>query len=326
MCKGACGSLPLKAVEQETASTECWTPEALVALADTPGVLPPADALPLSPPRSGGVEGTELIDCIARALLCTLSENHAKRSSEGDASIFNSTEIPLFPLAPYLQRLYRVFRASDSAFVCAAVILDRLLKDRRLDSSEDVELTVWNVHRLFLACAVLAAKYNEDRCWRNSKYAEFSGIDVGDLNRYELFLLDRLDFRLGVDVEEFQLYKTNISAMTEPSAKAPMDPFELLLAQSQLKVNEKLVWRRELRCFGGLSVLLRCLGITEAPSRLGDATLAAAPKTAAARAGAAATWQGSEASCRKDGTESQFGEEVALMRNAHAATSGLNSI
>lgn len=75
-------------------------------------------------------------------------------------------------------RLYRLFRCSESVFVCALALVDRVLESPE-SVEEGLAVTAWSVHRLYLTCAVLAAKFNEDASWRNREYALIGGHALG---------------------------------------------------------------------------------------------------------------------------------------------------
>jgi len=161
------------------------------------------------------LSGISLTDCIARALLCTISSHAA---NGGGNSFFDSRSVPAIPLTDYLRWLHQNLGCSDAVFVCASAILDRALGRSASAADEAIRLTVWNVHRLFFACLVLAAKYNEDYIWCNSDYARCGGISLAHLNQYEQFLLRKLGFRLNVDEEEYNVYLGSLTALAELSA------------------------------------------------------------------------------------------------------------
>merc|ERR1719436_601857 len=70
------------------------------------------------------LSGVALTDCIARALLCTIS-NHI--SHGGNSSMFDSNWVPAIPLCDYVRTLQQNLGCSDAVFVCAMAILDRVL-------------------------------------------------------------------------------------------------------------------------------------------------------------------------------------------------------
>lgn len=192
----------------------------LEAVSSFLGSAPSSDEAP-----NGSTTDVDLVDCAAKALLCNLNRDSVSRQSSseglGEDSFdqrFDSAAVPQIPLRTYLQRLYRAFRCSDASFVCALVLLDRVL-----DNAGCFRLTPRNVHRLFFSCAVLATKYNEDRTWCNWDFARIGGIDLEDLNEYEMVLFSKLGYKLAVNCEEFEFYRAFLVALADPSLALPAD-------------------------------------------------------------------------------------------------------
>lgn len=170
----------------------------------------------------GAVVDADLVDCAAKALLCNLSRDSGLRATEAPMDErFDSDSVPGIPLRTYLQRLYKSFRCTDASFVCALVLMDRVLANT--GDGSPFRLTPRNVHRLFFSCAVLATKYNEDQTWCNWDFARIGGVDLEDLNEYELYLFSKLDYKLAVSFEEFHLYRAFLAALADPSLDLPAD-------------------------------------------------------------------------------------------------------
>lgn len=171
--------------------------------------------------RAEGLRGSALLGAVARALQVTVRQDD---QSEVSSSLFDSASLPPITLSKYLKRLHRDFRCSESSFVVALVLLDRFLADDR-PGIEVVRLTTRNVHRLFLACAVLAVKFLDDRTWYNTDYAKFGGIAVADLNMYERVLLRRFDYNVAVGPEMYRCYLGSLEALSDSQVQVPSDPF-----------------------------------------------------------------------------------------------------
>eukprot|EP00928_Gymnodinium_smaydae_P071010 TRINITY_DN54709_c0_g1_i1.p1 TRINITY_DN54709_c0_g1~~TRINITY_DN54709_c0_g1_i1.p1 ORF type:complete len:285 (-),score=49.76 TRINITY_DN54709_c0_g1_i1:52-906(-) len=120
------------------------------------------------------------------------------------ATVFDSSVIPPIGIDKYLLRLAATFKCSDSAFVAALVVVDRLLER----DSGRLSLTMKNVHRLFLGSLVVTVKYHEDLVYANSHYAKAGGVHLRDVNRLERALLAALDFDLRVQPDQYRLYET----------------------------------------------------------------------------------------------------------------------
>jgi hypothetical protein len=66
------------------------------------------------------------------------------------------------------------------------------------------------MYRLLLIAAVLAAKFYDDKFYKNSYYAEVGGISLAELNELEHLFLDYLEFKLVLDPEEYEMYKSKL--------------------------------------------------------------------------------------------------------------------
>lgn len=124
-------------------------------------------------------------------------------------SVFESSAVPPISIAKYLKRLSCLFRCSDANFVAALVLVDRLLQR----SSGRMQLTMWNVHRVFFASLVVAVKYHEDRVFSNKHYASAGGVHLREVNRLERALLSALDFDLRVGPEQYQVYEEALTGL-----------------------------------------------------------------------------------------------------------------
>jgi len=71
------------------------------------------------------------------------------------------------------------------------------------DSLGAVVLSKFNVHRLFAAAAVVAAKFINDRVYPMSFYAWTLRLTIGDMRRLERAIVDLLNFDLVVHMAEF---------------------------------------------------------------------------------------------------------------------------
>eukprot|EP00929_Paragymnodinium_shiwhaense_P118886 TRINITY_DN90786_c0_g1_i1.p1 TRINITY_DN90786_c0_g1~~TRINITY_DN90786_c0_g1_i1.p1 ORF type:complete len:345 (-),score=41.38 TRINITY_DN90786_c0_g1_i1:225-1259(-) len=119
------------------------------------------------------------------------------------ATIFDSSVIPPIGIEKYLLRLATTFRCSDSSFVAALIVVDRLL----VYDGGRLPLTMRNVHRVFLASLLVSVKYHEDLVYSNNHYAKGGGVHLKEVNRLERMILATLDFDLRVQPEQFELYQ-----------------------------------------------------------------------------------------------------------------------
>jgi len=136
-------------------------------------------------------------------------------------TVFDSSTVPPITINKYLMRLSANFRCSDATFLAALIMVDRLLEC----NGGRVPLTMRNVHRIFLASLVVAAKYHEDLVYSNRHYAKAGGVHVREVNRLEREVLAALDFDLRVQPEQYRLYEAALLGRRRcPEAPAPADP------------------------------------------------------------------------------------------------------
>ena len=55
-------------------------------------------------------------------------------------------------------------------------------------------------------------KYYNDHFYLNSYLAHIGGLELGELNHLERMFLEILDFNLSIDIEEYENYKTGLTA------------------------------------------------------------------------------------------------------------------
>jgi len=120
--------------------------------------------------------------------------------------MFASSEVPDITVHQYLERLKALFQCSDAVFVLALINVDRLLERCAVLKLEPRRLSRWNVHRVFLACLLVATKFIEDLVYANTHYAKAGGITVRELNRLERFVLESLDYELR-QTGQYEIYE-----------------------------------------------------------------------------------------------------------------------
>lgn len=135
-------------------------------------------------------------------------------------AIFDSSVIPPIAVEKYLVRLATTFKCSEAVFVCALILVDRLLSCQ----SGQLSLTKKNVHRLFLASLVVSVKYHEDLVYCNKHYGKAGGVHVREVNRLEHILLIALDFDLRIHMEQYKLYEEMLLDLSVIQAKSSPPP------------------------------------------------------------------------------------------------------
>jgi hypothetical protein len=118
------------------------------------------------------------------------------------------SDITLFE---FLQRTAVFSECSKSSMTYAVIYIDRVLS-----CCKGFKVKYSNVHRLFLTCLMIAAKFLDDRYASNSLWAKIGGIPLQEMNYLEVELLHRIGFQIIVSEETFNQYSDLLSKMKEP--------------------------------------------------------------------------------------------------------------
>lgn len=119
-------------------------------------------------------------------------------------SIFNAKREPKISITQYVDRFRKFADCSEFCYIFALIYLDRLTQKTAY------QLTVFNIHRLYLAAMVLAIKFNDDQYYDNNYYAALGGVDCIELIELETEMVQLLDFKLFVAGDEHDKYLTSM--------------------------------------------------------------------------------------------------------------------
>lgn len=151
---------------------------------------------------------SEILDEIVKEseTLDLLSEAEEEKQSTTSALIqdFLSKKPPQISLNKYLKRFMKYSKPEPSTLIIGLVYIDKICENSNL------QLTVFNIHRLVLACLIVAIKYNEDDYYSNEYYAKVGGITLKELNILEYNILILLDFNVFVDEGIYESYENQI--------------------------------------------------------------------------------------------------------------------
>ncbi|KAF1946899.1 cyclin-domain-containing protein [Clathrospora elynae] len=107
---------------------------------------------------------------------------------------FFSKTVPKVGVEEYMNRIQKFCPLSTAVWLAAGSYILRLcIIDR------SVPLTYRTMHRLILACALVAMKALEDHRWPQKRFAAVGGVDEASLSRLELCV----EFLLSFDVQIF---------------------------------------------------------------------------------------------------------------------------
>ena len=127
-------------------------------------------------------------DCVAGADVLPTSDEAANAD-------FHST--PAMPLQQFLKRLHRGIKCSAECFPIALVLLDRFYRatHERIDKS--------SAPRLLLVSLLIATKLRDDRFYKNSAWADVSGVPLTVLNALEIKFLSAVRYDVFVEADEY---------------------------------------------------------------------------------------------------------------------------
>lgn len=106
-------------------------------------------------------------------------------------TVFDAVSVPAMSVHCYLVRMHRYTKFDFVCFHVAAWYLHRL---GQLDPAYCP--TLHNIHRLLVAALLVASKATDDIFHANLFMAQCGGIGVGELNKLEVELCERLQWRL----------------------------------------------------------------------------------------------------------------------------------
>jgi hypothetical protein len=107
---------------------------------------------------------------------------------------FFSKTVPKVGVEEYINRIQKFCPLSTAVWLAAGSYILRLCVIDRV-----VPLTYRTMHRLILACALVAMKALEDHRWPQKRFAAVGGVDEASLSRLELCV----EFLLSFDVQIF---------------------------------------------------------------------------------------------------------------------------
>ena len=151
---------------------------------------------------------SEILDEIVKesASLDLLSEAEEENHSMTSVLIqdFLSKKPPQISLNKYLKRFMKYSKPEPSTLIISLIYIDKICENSNL------QLTIYNIHRLVFACLIVAIKYNEDDYYSNEYYAKVGGITLKELNILEYNILILLNFDVFIDEGIYESYENQI--------------------------------------------------------------------------------------------------------------------
>ena len=118
-------------------------------------------------------------------------------------TIFNSLKIPEISIKDYLTRIYKYTDSSYEISIITYILLNKINKSF-------IKINSFNIHRLLCTLILIIIKYYSDNYYDNAYYSKISGISLQELNKLEITLLKKMDFRLNISLEEFKYIESQL--------------------------------------------------------------------------------------------------------------------
>ncbi|XP_057859237.1 cyclin-U1-1 [Cryptomeria japonica] len=150
-----------------------------------------------------------VLSCVLQRLVSRNDQYVPPAYADKNLTVFHGVRAPSITVPKYLERIFKYTNCSPSCFVVGYIYIDRLVHRQ-----PDFPVTSLNVHRLLLTSVMIAAKMLDDAHYNNAFYARVGGVSNTELNRLELDLLFRLDFRLKVTGKIFESYCLHLEKET----------------------------------------------------------------------------------------------------------------
>ncbi|KAL5214234.1 hypothetical protein ABZP36_003386 [Zizania latifolia] len=112
---------------------------------------------------------------------------------------------PRIGVAQYLERVHRYAGLEPECYVVAYAYVD-MAAHRRPAAA----VASRNVHRLLLACLLVASKVLDDFHHNNAFFARVGGVSNAEMNKLELELLAVLEFEVSVSHRVYELYRAHL--------------------------------------------------------------------------------------------------------------------
>jgi len=127
------------------------------------------------------------------------------------ASPFQAKSQPRVSIQVYLHRLLEKFRCSQECLILAMIYIDRFTENQ-----PRFVMKTTNIYRLMMTAIVVAAKFLDDHCYKNSYYARAAGVSLQEMNELEGELLNAIDFNCHVHPVLFFRYRESLLSQGRP--------------------------------------------------------------------------------------------------------------
>ena len=206
-------------------------------------VVPAPAPRPLSP-RERSLDGSRVTGMqrlverqnVVRVLSCSMEQlcplTATLPADPMFLSLFHTSAMPGISIREYMERLAIYTAVSEESMITASIHIVRLAHNGRAEaasrnharstgapvpapssthprinsfSPEPFQVSCFNIHRLLLTALLVTAKYADDAFHNNRLFSSLGGITLREINQLEAEFLHLLDYRMGVDLDSFQM-------------------------------------------------------------------------------------------------------------------------
>lgn len=151
---------------------------------------------------------------LVRRMIDSIAEEFTQRLVDVDLDPSDEFSTPKRPKLSLNDYIFRLVKYMDKYFkygvdrpeqnVGTRALLFATIYIERIQKHAEMELHVFNIYRLFMACMLVAAKFTEDKPISHTYWAKVAGCDVAAMNVIEMKLVASSDFNLFVERDEFE--------------------------------------------------------------------------------------------------------------------------
>ena len=165
-----------------------------------------------------------------------LLKSFINSSSDFICTHFTAPYLPEISIEDYLIRIIENTQIEESTLISSLIYIERLI------FKTNIKITNLDIHRLLLTSIVLSIKYNEDKIYPQSYYANIGGVDVEELNILESEFLSAIEFELFIGENEFQELFKHFSLKQKETDFCEIDDEEFLqLENDDFETEEEII-------------------------------------------------------------------------------------
>eukprot|EP01064_Diplonema_japonicum_P002601 TRINITY_DN1165_c0_g2_i1.p1 TRINITY_DN1165_c0_g2~~TRINITY_DN1165_c0_g2_i1.p1 ORF type:complete len:184 (+),score=58.19 TRINITY_DN1165_c0_g2_i1:83-553(+) len=150
-------------------------------------------------------KGTKYSEKLANLLDIVVSKSQESSAADSELTVFDAQVAPQLSVKTYLSNWVSCARPAEDVFCVVGVYIDRLT------TKTGIKLTPRNIHRVVLACLLVATKWHSEDILANTAYARIGGVAAQELLRLESAFLLETDWDTHVSPAEFAKYATQLS-------------------------------------------------------------------------------------------------------------------